>query len=282
MAASRVVLRVLLAAVFVVSAVAKLLAIDDFELYVFSYGFMPLTVTYIATRLCIVAEFLLGVLIAVGWWRKWVNLAAMAMLLLFSIFLCYAALMGRTDSCQCMGRLVNMPPAVSLLKNAALIVLVLFYMRYTRNGEGGGCINKRWKRCMAVVMGVAVLVAVFTISVPDSWMFSDEEMLYDKELLKETLEERQLDEGHKIVAFVTPGCPYCRMSREKISSIAKRHELDTTDIIYLEPADIGSERFLGITYGNRPLIMMLDNGVPQATYHYRNISERKIAAFLKD
>ena len=106
--------------------------------------------------------------------------------------------------------------------------------------------------------------------------------LYDKELLKETLEERQLDKGHKMVAFVTPGCPYCRMSREKISSIAKRHELDTTDIIYLEPADIGNERFLGITYGSRPLIMLLDDGEPQATYHYRNISERKIAAFLKD
>lgn len=275
-------LRVLLAAIFMVSAVAKLVAIDDFELYVFSFGFMPLTLTYIATRLCISIEFLLGLLIAVGWWRRWVNLVAVVILLMFCLFLCYAALIGRTDSCQCMGRLVNMPPAVSLLKNAVLIVLVLFYMRQTRKSEGGGCMKKKWKRCMVAGMAVAVLVAVFTISVPDSWMFGNEEMLYDKELLKETLEEQQLDKGHKMVAFVTPGCPYCRMSREKISSIAKRHELDTTDIVYLEPADIGNELFLGITYGNRPLIMLLDDGEPQATYHYRNISERKIAAFLKD
>lgn len=282
MAASRIALRVLLAALFFVSAVAKLVAIDDFELYVFSYGFMPLTLTYIATRICIVVELLLGVFVAVGWWRKWVNLAAMTMLLLFSIFLCYAALIGRTDSCQCMGRLADMSPAVSLLKNAVLIVLVLLYMRLVKNDEGHGHLANRKKVLITAGIVLVALVAVFTISVPDSWLFGDEEMLYDKELLKETLEERQLDKGHKMVAFVTPGCPYCRMSREKISSIAKRHELDTTDIIYLEPADIGNERFLGITYGSRPLIMLLDDGEPQATYHYRNISERKIAAFLKD
>jgi hypothetical protein len=112
-------------------------------------------------------------------------------------------------------------------------------------------------------------------------MFGDEDMLYDKALLHEALEERQLSDGHKLVAFVTPGCPYCRMSREKIGSIAKRHNLDTTDIVYLEPADIGNERFMGITYGNRPLIMLLADGEPQATYHYRNISEREVAEFLK-
>lgn len=282
MVISRVLLRVLLAALFMVSALAKLVAIDDFELYVFSYGFLPLTLTYIVTRLCIAAEFLLGLFIAVGWWRRWVNLAAMAMLLLFSMFLCYAALIGRTDSCQCMGRLANMPPAVSLLKNAVLIVLVLLYMWLTKKTEGGGVATKRWVWWTAAGMTVAVLVAVFTISVPDSWMFGDEEMLYDRELLRETVEERHLDEGHKVVAFVTPGCPYCRMSREKISSIAKRHDIDTTDIVYLEPSDIGREQFLGITYGSRPLIILLADGEPQATYHYRNISERQFAAFLKD
>ena len=245
----------LLAALFMFSAVAKLMAIDDFELYVFSYGFLPLNVTYIFTRLCIAAEFLLGIFIAVGWWRRWVNLAAMVLLLLFSIFLCYAALIGRTDSCQCMGRLADMPPAVSLLKNAILMVLVLLYMRLTRNEEGRTCVAKRWMLCFSGGAAVAVLVAVFTISVPDSWMFGDEEMLYDRELLRETVEERQLDEGHKVVAFVTPGCPYCRMSHEKISSIA---------------------------YGSRPLVVLLADGDPVATYHYRNISERKITAFLKE
>ena len=124
-----VTLRVLLALLFVLSAVAKLFAIDDFELYVFSYGLLPLDLCFIIARLCIGAELALALLIAVGRWRRWVNLAALLILVAFSLFLCYAMIVGRTDSCQCFGRLADMPPAVSLLKNAVLIALVLVYMK---------------------------------------------------------------------------------------------------------------------------------------------------------
>ena len=273
-------LRVLLAAVFVVSAVAKLVAIDDFEIYIFSFGFVPLNFAYILARLCIVAELVTGVLLALGWWRRWVNLVTLGMLLCFSLFLCYAALAGRSDSCQCMGRLADMPPAVSLLKNAVLIVMVLGYMRLCGKVGGRGSRFGKHKGWIAVVIAVLVTVAVFTVSVPDSWMFGDEEMLYDKELLQETVVERHLDEGHLLVAFVTPGCPYCQLSREKIGSIALRHEIDTTAIVYIEPTDIGTQRFSDLTYGSRPLVVLLDDGEPVGTYHYRNISERRLAEFL--
>lgn len=273
------VLRVLLGVVFLVSAVGKLLAIDDFELYVFSYGFLPLNVTYILVRLCIVFEAALGVMLLVGWWRRWINLAVLALLLLFSIFLCYAALTGRNDSCQCMGRLAEMPPAVSLLKNAMLIVVTLLLMKFGRWLE-----DCRWPKARRLIvtlaMTVGLMVAVFTISVPDNWMFGDEEMLYDKELLQETVDERGLGEGHKLVAFVTPGCPYCMMSREKIGMIARRHNLDTTAIVYIEPTDIGAQRFMDLTYGSRPLVVLVADGEPVATCHYRNINESRLADFL--
>lgn len=273
------VLRVLLGLVFAVSAVAKLLAIDAFELYVFSYGFVPLNVTYVLVRLCIAGEALLGVMIVTGWWRRWVNLAVLMVLLLFSLFLCYAALSGRDDSCQCMGRLAEMPPAVSLLKNAVLIVVTLFVTK-----KGRGLEESRWPRAKKLVVTAAVAVgltvAVFVVSVPDNWMFGDEEMLYDKELLQETVGERGLGDGRMLVAFVTPGCPYCMMSKEKIGMIARRHDLDTTAIVYIEPADIGAQRFMDLTYGSRPLVVLLDNGTPVGTWHYRNIDERRLAEFL--
>ena len=273
------VLRVLLGLVFAVSAVAKLLAIDAFELYVFSYGFVPLNVTYVLVRLCIAGEALLGVMIVTGWWRRWVNLAVLMVLLLFSLFLCYAALSGRDDSCQCMGRLAEMPPAVSLLKNAVLIVVTLFVMK-----KGCGLGESRWSKARKLVVTAAVAVgltvAVFVVSVPDNWMFGDDEMLYDEELLQETVGERGLGDGRMLVAFVTPGCPYCMMSKEKIGMIARRHDLDTTAIVYIEPADIGAQRFMDLTYGSRPLVVLIDNGTPVGTWHYRNIDERRLAEFL--
>ena len=281
------VLRVLLAALFLISSIAKLLAVDDFELYIFSYGFLPLNVSYVAARLCIAAELLLALFIALGWWRRWVNLTAFLMLILFSFFLGYAALIGRTDSCQCMGRLADLPPAQSLLKNAVLIAMVLLYARFSSRAS----LTSRASRArvvLSVVFAVALVVAVFCISVPDNWMFGPEESRYDRELLEESigpdgvLADEGLAEGHQLMAFVTRGCPYCRMTREKLGSIAKRNHLDTARYHYFEPADLPDNLFLRITYGQRPFILLLDNGRPVVTYHYRNISERQVKNFLSN
>ena len=277
------VLRVLLAAVFIVSAVAKLFAIDDFELYIFSYGFFSLNVSYLVARLCIAAEFLVGLFLALGWWARWVQLLTLVMLILFSLFLCYAALVGRTDSCQCFGRMADLSPAQSLLKNAVLIGITLVYAklsRYSRRSSVSRII-------LAVVFVVSVVVAVFCISVPDNWMFGPEEGRFNRGLLEESmasegaLAEHHLAEGRQLVAFVTPGCPYCRMTREKLASIASRNHLDTMRFHYFEPQDLPDALFLEITFGQRPLVLLLDNGTPVATYHYRNISEKEISRFLR-
>ena len=282
-------LRVLLVALFLVSAVAKLLAIDDFELYIFSYGFLSLNVSYLAARLCIAAECWLGLMIALGGWRRWINLAALFVLLFFSLFLCYALLVGRTDSCHCMGRLADMPPALSLLKNAVLILLVLVYARLSarlparRPSAQGG----RRRAVLAAAWAVATLVGVFSVSVPDNWMFGPEEARFDRALLEESvadgglMADYELDEGHRLVAFVTPGCPYCRMAREKLGSIVNRHHLDPSRLQYIEPTDLPGSLFLQITYGQRPFVVLLDSGRVVTTYHYRNIDERQVARFLR-
>lgn len=283
--AGALLLRVLLSALFLLSAVAKLVAIDDFELYIYSYGLLSLNLSYLAARLCIAAELLLGLFIALGWWRRWVNLIAFVVLFLFSLFLGYAAIIGRTDSCQCMGRLVDLNPAQSLLKNAVLIALLLLYSRLTSSSRKPRL--SRVRVILSAVFVVAVTVGVFCISVPDNWMFGPEESRYDRELLEESigpdgvLAGEGLAEGHQLVAFVTRGCPYCRMAREKLGSIAKRNHIDSSRYHYYEPADLPDGLFLRITYGQRPFILLLDNGVPVTTYHYRNISERQVADFLK-
>ena len=199
-----VVLRVLLAAVFMVSAVAKLMAIDDFELYVFSYGFFSLNATYILVRLCIAVELLTGLLLALGWWRRWVNLLALAMLLFFSLFLCYAALAGRNESCQCFGRLAEMNPGQSLLKNAVLIVLTLLSLKLSGRFESKAGKNAT-RVVLTAVLGVAVMVGVFCVSVPDNWMFRSSESRYDQELFEAAiapdgaLEADSLSRGPQLV-----------------------------------------------------------------------------------
>ncbi len=287
-----VVLRVLLALLFAVSAVAKLFAIDDFELYVFSFGFLPLNVCYIVARLCIGAELALALMIAVGVWRRWVDLAALLVLTGFSLFLCYAMLVGRDDSCQCFGRLADMPPAVSLLKNAVLIVLVLLYMKSGQWSVGSGqwSVGRgksfRIARLVFIALSALMLVVPFVVSVPDNWMYGPEEVRFDRKAFAYAigeggeLAEYGIGEGRHLVAFVTPGCPYCRMTRQKLGSIADRHSIASERIIYLEPDQIGVSLFMNITRGMRPLVMLVDDGQVTTTYHYRNIDEKHVADFL--
>ncbi|MBQ9417749.1 MAG: DoxX family membrane protein [Bacteroidales bacterium] len=292
-------LRVLLLGVFLLSGVAKLLAIDDFELYVFSYGWMPLGVAYVVARLCIAMELGLGLWIAVGWWPKVARLTAVWVLVGFSLFLCYALLVGRNESCQCFGRLVDFSPAQSLLKNAVLVVLVLVY--YRLQGMNEWHLEKRWKRWVAVSTCGAVLVGVFCISVPDNWMYvSGEAVKGDSGLSEQFAEQGSLSalgawEGNRVVAFVTPGCPYCRLARQKLGSIAERNELPAEAIVYVEPKADGEElerradgtwllpasQFMHLTHGRRPYIVLVENGQATLTFHYRNISEQRIVHCLK-
>ena len=275
------VLRILLAAVFCLSALSKLSGIDHFELYIFSYGLLPLNLCYLAARLCIAAELVLALFILLGCYPRTTRLATLGILLLFTLFLCYAALVGRNDSCQCFGQWIHMAPMQSLLKNALLILLVLLYYRLLAPPTR----KPRW--WLVALLAAALTALPFVVSVPDNWMFGAQRLSYNEEVLAQSLEEEGalaahgLGDGHRLVAFVTKGCPYCKMAREKLASIVNRHGLDSAHIVYLLPSDLPDGMFVGITYGSRPLLMLLDGKEVVATYHYRNIDEKQIASFLK-
>lgn len=274
-----VTIRLLLGLLFVVSAIAKLWSVDQFELYIYSYRFLPLDLSFILARLCIGAELALGMMLIAGLWRRLTLLASALILLAFSLFLGYAALVGRDDSCQCFGQLADMSPVTSLLKNAILLVLTLLCTKLSMPTQQRPL--HTWLAIGTIAVGLAV---PFVVSVPDSWMFGTSSERYDEETLAQILDDigskHNTRDNGKIVAFVTPGCPYCRMTRQKLDYMAQRHHLPQNSIIYLEPSDIGSENFLKATHGASPLILLLDDGEVVATFHYRNINERKIVGTL--
>lgn len=271
--------------IFCLSAVAKLVAIDDFELYVYSFGWLPLNVSYVAARLCIGWELVLGVLLMAGWWKKTVRLATLLTLVAFSLLLCYLALVGRNESCECMGKLVEMSPTVSLLKNAVLIMLVLLGLR--EKGEMRDEKGERWKVVVVFVVGLVLLALPFVVSVPDSWGFGPNREPYGETALKEATEgdgallRMGVGEGRKLVVFVTPKCPYCKLARKKIDGMKHRHDLKEGSVVYVEPTDIGEEVWFGITYGSRPMLLLMENQEVKATYHLRNVDEDEIVDFLK-
>ncbi|MCR4660199.1 MAG: DoxX family protein [Bacteroidales bacterium] len=281
---------------FVVSAVAKLFSVDSFEVYIFTYGFFSLETSYLLARACIFVEVAVGIMLILGCWpRVGVGLGSV-MTLLFTIFLCYAALKGRTDSCHCMGNMVQFSPVQSIVKNSMLLLALLYARRSTK----WQC-RPRWYVAAPVL--AAILVAVFAISVPDNWRYGSSKEPYNAKALSQMLSNETLSAvhgEHRVLAFVTTGCGYCQLAADKLLSIQRRHHLDSAAFIFVapepvEPASnevlspsnfgyhlnrIDVDQFIAITYGQRPLVLQLDGDSVAATYHLRNINERDISRWL--
>ena len=291
--------RMLLGIFFIVSAIAKLVDIDRFEIYIFSYNILPLNVSFLVARLVIVCEIWVGVGLVANVFKRFVDTCALLMLVGFTLFMGYAGLIGRDDSCHCMGTLIDINPIHSILKNALLILLLLFAM-----GARPWKWRPRWFIWLPVLL--APTITIFILSAPDNWLFGPSEEVYNAEEFSTAvrpdgiLYDLHLDEGRHVLAFLTPGCPFCLMTDEKLTHICRRNDLDSAAIVYLCPtADstmspltldtttfirpcylIPSLTYALITYGQRPIVFLTDRGKVTGTCHYRNIDEKRIVEFL--
>lgn len=292
--------RVILGCFFLVSAAAKLLNMDEFEIYVFSYNILPLNLSFLAARLVVVGEALIGAGLISHIWKKFVDTTTLIVLTLFTIFLGYAAIIGRTDSCQCMGQLVDLDPMQSILKNAVLMLVLLFAM---------GAKEWSWRPKWFIWVPVMIIpfVVVFCISCPDNWMYPQGEEQYDHEYFSKAmssegdLADLHLTEGRHLVAFLSSTCHLCQMANDKITHIYRRNDIDSSLIVYITYAkdstiapltieDTSFKRpcyivppmtFAFITYGQRPMVFLIEDGKVEATFHYRNINEGDIVKFFK-
>lgn len=359
------VLKVLLGVLFLISAVSKFITVDAFEIYVYSFGFFGLTFSYYVARIVIVLELILGAALISNRHHRFTMLMSILFLLCFVLFLSYAHFSGRTDNCHCFGDLMPFGPLQSILKNAVLVLLLLFVFRYQPvewaprwwlviivyllTGilmllymELSLHIIDTYSLVLLFVMmcvGVLVtfpfyskwfvtlpllltpLVTVFILTPPDSWFFTGPIESYDKDLFYDqlaaettdtvvadtvpsgTLASYGLGDGHRMVAFFSPGCGYCRLAAEKVATIVRRCQFDSTAVLYVFPevkdtsryADFYEETrspqvpkavvpkavFLKITRGAFPLILMLEDGEVVTSYSYRNIDEKGICSFMK-
>ncbi|KWW27704.1 MAG: DoxX protein [bacterium P3] len=297
---SALILKMFLGLFFVVSAWAKLIDIDRFELYIYSFQLLSLHTSFLTARMVIVFELLVGIGLLSNIFNRWVNICTVTMLAAFTFFLGHALLIGRTDSCRCMGAWVDLNPAYSLLKNAVLLLLMIPVSRLQPWPW-----RPRWYIWMPVVS--AIVVSVFVRSSPDNWLFRpDTESRHSHPLSAAVapdgvLASLHLYQGRHAVLFLTPGCRYCHLADMKITAIQKRNHLDSTAFCYLLPGGSSSpvtlpggavsfshpavrlpdSLFIRLSGGIRPLLILLSDGRVSVVSHYRNIDEEQIVTFFR-
>lgn len=152
------VLKILVGALFVVSALSKLVTIDTFEMYVYSFGLFPMVACFYLARLLVAAELLLGVALVSHRNHRFTTLTSLFFLIFFIVFLVYAQLIGRTDSCHCFGDMLPFNPVQSILKNAVLIAILLFVFKYSRIDW-----HPKWWLALIIYIIVAVLFFFYSV-----------------------------------------------------------------------------------------------------------------------
>ena len=287
---AKIALRVLLGVVFLFSAIAKLLSIDSFEIYIFSFKIISLEASFLLARLLIAFEVILGIWLITNVKNRYSFWCAFATLSIFTIFLLILSLTGNQDNCNCFGEFIKMNPKESIIKN---LIMILFLIA----SYNAKTFSIRRLSLWGIVISIAVTATVFIISPPDNWRYTSYQKHTDVnvEALQKSKEQTiipiELFDGERIVCFFSLKCNYCSKAAQKISVLRERGEFSNADIHIIFGGEeksteewfqntkmqaksvsfLPANDFLSITYGSIPLILHLKDGEIIEKYSYRDI-----------
>ncbi len=197
----RTVVRILLGAMFILSAVLKLITIDTFETYVYSFHILSFTLAEVAARCLIALEFVTGCFLLLKVQYRWAWWVATLMTAGFTLFLVYVVLFRNDANCHCFGDLIPIDPLHSIYKNIGILAALVFAywqpekrLSLCRDEETGkrpsfttDDYSKKFKLWLLGISGGVAFVVLFILFPPNavySWVYSDNDLvatnIYDK------------------------------------------------------------------------------------------------------
>ena len=301
--------------VFILAAILKLISIDEFEIYIYSFDILNFILTTFVSRIIIIGEFVLGLFLILKINYRFAWKTSFIILILFTLFLTYAAIFRQDSNCHCFGDLVELNPLESIIKNLILIILLLLSQLSAISYQQSAVSGQRPK-FIVLSSSFLVLIVVFIISPPDSiykMIYSTEKEVSSidlhgsfDEVVKIDFEEDELAfdsisafdvKEKQMIVIVSSGCKYCRLGVKKLSLIMKKENIssDNVDIfIWGIPESIVDFRketmtedfdywhilptnAIKVTYGRFPVFIMMENKNITKIGDFRDLDD----AFIK-
>jgi len=294
--------------VFILAAILKLISIDEFEIYIYSFDILNFILTTFVSRIIIIGEFVLGLFLILKINYRFAWKTSFIILILFTLFLTYAAIFRQDSNCHCFGEIIELSPLESIIKNLILIILLLLSQQTAVNGQQTAV--------KVLVVLLTCSLVVFIISPPDSiykMIYSTEKEVSSidlhgsfDEVVKIDFEEDELAfdsisafdvKEKQMIVIVSSGCKYCRLGVKKLSLIMKKENIssDNVDIfIWGIPESIVDFRketmtedfdywhilptnAIKVTYGRFPVFIMMENKNITKIGDFRDLDD----AFIK-
>lgn len=302
---AKLILRFLVGGMFISTAILKLISIEEFELYIYSFDIFNYVIVAVLSRFLIAFEFLLGIFLILKIHYKYVWGLTMLTMIGFTLFLCYVALFRNDANCHCFGEFVELDPISSIVKNIVTIVLLLL-IRKENDCQYGG---RKWLRNLLLGLGIsAAAIIPFTVQPMDGlyaklYASEDGVNLTAFEALKmdTTLHNFSVEDGDYMLAFVISGCKYCKIGMKKINSIVEKHDLEHAKIkIMIAGSEQNIENFKELTgiedypifpmspitsirvvNGSFPTYVYVKDGEVQKSIDMKGIDENELVNFLQ-
>lgn len=296
----------MLGVIFILSAAFKVISIDEFEIYIHSFGIFNFVVGTFLARVLISFEFLLGVGLILKLHYKKVWWFLLLIMVAFTLFLGYVALFRNGDeNCHCFGTIVEVKPLASIFKNITIILLLFL----VKNEEESMCRFRKWLIITSVLISMIVPFVCFPMDTIYNKIVSPiqdfNQTAFDQLLQDSSMQNVVIEKEPRLFAFYVAGCKYCRLSMKKIDSFFEKNHIDKSKLVVVIvgldnhvtqfKAETGSSEYsfyvfhneqvpiiMKTTFGSFPTFAFVKDGKASKVMDYRGLDETEIVQFLNN
>ena len=291
-------IRLLLGVFFIGTAVLKLMSIDSFEVYIYSFGIVNFLTTTFLSRLLIFIELLVGISLVLKIYFKKIWWFTMLIMVGFTLFLVYTAIFRNDSNCHCFGDLIELDPTQSIIKN--IIVLVLLLMIRKEQSHDYKPLLRKCLVGLSLVISLVVSFVLLPMDVVYNKIYSEEENV-NSVAFYESLNDStfvNLKNGRYLINYALAGCKYCRIGAEKLTLMVDRHQISHDRVKFIvggsdeaiskfieltstsdyEHWKIPAPEFMAITYGKFPLYVFVEDGKIVTAGDFRILDDDLIEA----
>ncbi|MDR3365391.1 MAG: DoxX family protein [Prevotellaceae bacterium] len=229
--------------VFLLSGMAKALDAAAFSAIIAQYGVESLGV---AAPVIILAEVLLGLLLAFGIRVRWAAFAGALVLLAFTLIYAYGAIFRSVEDCGCFGAIaaLNTSPVFTFARNAILLYLLLAVWQKGKNAEsanaGGVAVTMLAVMCMVAFMSGYTYRKAHRSSTAKEYAAQAVENTALKEFISTSK-----DSTYLVFAF-SYSCPHCLNSIENLKQYESFGVVDKVVALAFAADSLAMQRFHSI------------------------------------
>ncbi len=210
------IIRVLVSALFLLSAVAKLYPFELMkglkyfeEGQLIPMGFSEGLAPYFSRFIIAIEFFIAFAILQRNYLKKLVIPTSILMLIVFSLHLAYSIFLGDSENCGCFGELIPMSPLQALIKNIITLGVLGFLYKKTPDDKENSC-SKLSIQFLSVLLLIFAFLPVQTVGKNKRVSGFSEYVVSDIDI----------NDGKKILCFFDAGCEHCMDAARSLNQLS--------------------------------------------------------------